>query len=54
MLRSRFTHWEDGGMYIGYLDKFPMYLTQGESLDDLKANLLDIFGEIVGGRINPS
>ena len=31
-----YTYWQDGDAWLGYLDEFPDYLTQGESLADLK------------------
>ncbi|MBX3180063.1 MAG: type II toxin-antitoxin system HicB family antitoxin [Candidatus Hydrogenedentes bacterium] len=47
----RFIYWEDEGMLIGYLEEYPDYMTQGVSLDELKDNLRDIFGELTGGHI---
>jgi len=41
-----FTYWQDGDAWLGYLDEFPDYLTQGESLEDLKAHLADLCGEV--------
>lgn len=38
-------------MLIGYLEEYPDYMTQGVSLDELKDNLRDIFGELTGGHI---
>jgi predicted RNase H-like HicB family nuclease len=46
-----FTYWEDRGMWLGYLDEFPEYMTQGSSLDDLREHLLDIHKEIASGNI---
>jgi len=31
-----YTYWEDDGCYKGYIDEYPDYTTQGETLDDLK------------------
>lgn len=38
-------------MWLGYLDEFPDYMTQGTSLDDLREHLLDIHKEISSGNI---
>ena len=46
-----FTYWHDGGDWIGYLDEFPDYLTQGKSLDDLKGHLSDLHQELTSGAI---
>ena len=46
-----FTHWEDQGMWLGYLDEFPDYTTQGTSLEDLKEHLIDLHRELGSGAI---
>ena len=39
-----FTYWlESDGKYIGYLNDFPDHWTQGDSLEDLKEHLIDLF-----------
>jgi len=38
-------------MWLGYLDEYPEYMTQGSSLDDLREHLLDIHKEIASGNI---
>jgi predicted RNase H-like HicB family nuclease len=32
---ARYVHWQDGEMWLGYLEEFPDYMTQGESLTEL-------------------
>ncbi|MFI5356851.1 MAG: type II toxin-antitoxin system HicB family antitoxin [Opitutales bacterium] len=46
-----FTYWQDGGDWIGYLDEYPDYLTQGSSLADLRAHLLDLYQDLSSGVI---
>ena len=46
-----FTYWQDGDAWLGHLDAFPEYLTQGESLEDLKAHLIDLHGDLASGEI---
>jgi predicted RNase H-like HicB family nuclease len=46
-----FTYWQDGDMWLGYLDEFPDYATQGESFDDLKEHLADLHHDLAGGLI---
>ena len=41
-----YTYWQDGDAWLGYLDEFPDYLTQGASLDDLKDHLLDLYRDL--------
>ena len=38
-------------MLLGYLDEFPDYLTQGESLAELKENLRDLYRDLTSGEI---
>lgn len=46
-----FTYWQDGNFWLGYLDEFPDYTTQGTSLDDLKDHLLDLHRDLSSGAI---
>ena len=48
---TKFIHWEDQGMWIGYLEEFPDYMSQGETLEELKENLKDIHAELTSGEI---
>ena len=38
-------------MWLGYLDEYPDYMTQGTSLDDLKEHLLDLYKDLSSGAI---
>jgi predicted RNase H-like HicB family nuclease len=42
----KFVHWQDGKMWLGYIDEYPDYMTQGETLDELKENLIDLYKEL--------
>ena len=46
-----YTYWQDGDVWLGHLDEFPDYLTQGTSLDDLKEHLLDLHRDLSSGLI---
>jgi predicted RNase H-like HicB family nuclease len=48
---SRFVYWQDGAFWLGYLEEFPDYVTQGESFDDLKAHLRDLYEDLTSGQI---
>ena len=41
-----FMYWQDGDCWLGYLDEFPDYVTQGESLVDLKDHLLSLHEDL--------
>ena len=47
----RFVHWQDGEFWLGYLQDYPDYMTQGETLEELKENLRDIHLDITEGHI---
>jgi hypothetical protein len=51
MASAGFTYWQDQEVWLGYLDEYPDYMTQGTSLDDLKEHLLDLFKELSSGNI---
>ena len=51
MRKLRYVYWQDGGVWLGYLEQFPDYLTQGESLDDLQQHLRDLSADLSGGHI---
>jgi predicted RNase H-like HicB family nuclease len=47
----RYIHWQDGNMWLGYLEDYPDYMTQGESIAELQENLKDIYEDLTGGHI---
>jgi len=51
MTTAKFVYWQDGDWWLGYLEEFPDYKTQGEDLDDLKAILLDLYRDLTSGEI---
>lgn len=50
-MTARYIHWQDGDHWLGYLEEFPDYLTQGESLADLQENLKDLFDDLTSGAV---
>ena len=47
----RYIYWEDDGMWVGYLEEFPDYMTQGITKEELEENLRDIHKELASGVI---
>jgi hypothetical protein len=43
--------WEEDGAWLGYLQDYPDYWTQGETLDDLKEHLKDLYRDVSSGTI---
>ena len=51
MSTARFVHWQDNGMWLGYLEEFPDYMTQGQTLEELQSNLRDLYKDLTSGVI---
>ena len=51
METKRFVYYEEDRMLIGWLEEFPDYRTQGETLDELRENLKDVYEELTSGCI---
>jgi hypothetical protein len=50
-MKAKFTYYKEDDMWIGWLEDYPDYRTQGESLSELKENLKDIYNELTSGNI---
>ena len=50
-IKLRYTYEMDGEFFVGYLDDYPEYPTQGENLKDFEENLLDIYEMIRDGTL---
>ncbi len=51
MEKTRFIYWQDGNWWLGYLEEYPDYMTQGETLEELKENLKDLYKDLASGKI---
>lgn len=51
MQTAKYVYWQDENAWLGYLDEYPDYWTQGESLDDLVAHLKDLYLDLSSGQI---
>ncbi len=51
MQTIKYVYWQEGDYWLGYLQEYPDYWTQGESLDDLIDHLKDLFADLSGGQI---
>ena len=43
--------WEEDGAWLGYLQDYPDYWTQGETLEDLREHLKDLYRDVTSGSI---
>jgi len=50
-LAREYTVWQDGGVFLGYLNEYPVYWTQGYSNEELQENLKDLLLDIELGQI---
>jgi len=46
-----FTYWQDGNYFLGYLNDYPDYPTQGLSKEELVSNLKDLLQDLTSGEI---
>jgi predicted RNase H-like HicB family nuclease len=46
-----FIYYQEDGLFVGWLEEYPDYRTQGETLEELTANLLDLHMELTSGEI---
>ena len=47
----KYIFYEDNGVWIGWLEDYPDYRTQGATREELEANLRDILDEVTSGTI---
>ena len=47
----KIVYWKRDGFWIGYLQDYPDYQTQGETLEDLKAHLRELHDHLTSGEI---
>jgi predicted RNase H-like HicB family nuclease len=51
MATMKFIYYQDDDWWIGWLEEYPDYWTQGHTLDELKDNLSDIYKDVSTGKI---
>jgi predicted RNase H-like HicB family nuclease len=51
MHSARYVHWQDHGVWLGYFEEFPDYMTQGETLAQLQDNLRELYSDMTSGEI---
>lgn len=45
-MKTTFTYWKEDDYFIGHLDEYPEYDTQGVTLVELQENLLDLYKDL--------
>jgi predicted RNase H-like HicB family nuclease len=51
MEKRQFTYWQDGEFFIGFLNDYPDYHTQGFSKEELVENLKDLLRDLESGEV---
>jgi len=51
MKTAKFTYWQDGDYYLGFLNEYPDYQTQGMSKEELVNNLKNLLADLESGEI---
>jgi predicted RNase H-like HicB family nuclease len=51
METKRFIYYQEEEMFIGWLEEYPDYRTQGESMEELEENLRDLHEDLNSGAI---
>ena len=49
--RFKFTYWQDGECFLGFLNDYRDYCTQAKSKEELVSNLKDLLADIESGEI---
>jgi predicted RNase H-like HicB family nuclease len=48
----KYIYREENGSWLGYFLDYPDYWTQGETLDDLKEQLRDLYSDLTDGQLS--
>jgi hypothetical protein len=48
---KKFIYYQEDDMWIGWLEQFPDYRTQGETLEELEENLEETYEELPSGKL---
>jgi len=51
MKKVKIVYWQDEDMWMGYLQDYPDYMTQGETFEELQENLKDIYDDIITNKV---
>ena len=51
MESTKYIYWQEKDMWLGYLQEYPDYWTQGVSLEELEENLRDLYKDLTSSQI---
>ncbi len=47
----RYMYWEVDSGFLGYIEDYPDYWTQGDTIEELETNLCDLLSDMKSGDI---
>jgi len=50
-MKTRVIYKEEDGWYVGHIQEYPVYESQGKTLEELRGNLLEIYNDIKKGLV---
>ena len=51
MRSVKMTSWQDGDFFVGFLNQYPDYQTQGQTIDELKLQLKELLIDLESGQV---
>ena len=51
MQKVKYVYWQEDDAWLGYLEEYPDYYTQGESLDELIDRLKELYRDLTSTQI---
>ena len=51
MRTLKYTFWQDGEFFLGYVNDYPLYCTQGYSKEELLENLEDLLADLESAEV---
>lgn len=51
MQTVKYVYWQETDAWLGYLQDYPDYWTQGDSFEDLVEHLKDLYMDLTDGQI---
>jgi len=51
MEKQKYVYYKENEFYVGFLEEFPDYRTQGKTLNELQQNLKEIYQDLNSGTI---
>lgn len=52
MQTIKYVHWQEDGAHLGYLQDYPDYWTQGDTIEDLQEHLRDLYLDLTSNQIS--